>query len=340
MDGLIVSGARELRQAELFARVRPRGIRLRRRSHRREQRGRHGAAQRFRPLRSRHGGGAGRRLCGAGELAFHRRGGRLRDCRLRRQGGRGSCGFWGRSPRQFRPTSLSLWCRRRRRSAPPMACPERRCRRAHRLERVGLRSPAVGAAAQAEPRQHDLHVGHHRTAQGRAREAQTPEMRQGGPHGVDHTRHPAGQGIRTVITGPMYHSAPALFALLGSARRGSDRSAAALRRRGHAAADRHTVSATCTSCPRCSCASCSCPPRRRKYDLSSLRWITHGGRTLRACGQARDDRLVGTDDQRVLRRHRDRHRGLAQLGRGTKEARHRGPPVEGAIMRSSLAAAA
>jgi acyl-coenzyme A synthetase/AMP-(fatty) acid ligase len=38
-----------------------------------------------------------------------------------------------------------------------------------------------------------------------------------------------------------------------------------------------------------------------------------------------DDRLVGTDDQRVLRRHRDWHRGLAQLGRGTKEARHRGP---------------
>ena len=44
------------------------------------------------------------------------------------------------------------------------------------------------------------------------------------------------------------------------------------------------------------------------------------GRTLRAGGQTRDDRLVGTDDQRILRRHRDRHRGLAQLGRGTKEA--------------------
>ena len=39
-------------------------------------------------------------------------------------------------------------------------------------------------------------------------------------------------------------------------------------------------------------------------------------RALRAGGEAPDDRLVGTGHQRVLRRHRDRHRGLARFAGG------------------------
>ena len=40
---------------------------------------------------------------------------------------------------------------------------------------------------------------------------------------------------------------------------------------------------------------------KRRYDLSSLRFVTHGARPARR-GQARDDRLVGAGHQRVLRR--------------------------------------
>jgi hypothetical protein len=134
----------------------------------------------------------------------------------------------------------------------------------------------------------------------------------------------ADPSIVVMMNGPMYHSAPAAYGM-SSARLGLS---IVLQPRFDAEdmlrlIDKHRrahhVRATVA------------PARRGEEKVRPLlAALDHPrGRTLRAGGQARDDRLVGTDDQRVLRRHRDRHRGLAQLGRGTKEARHRGPRGRG-----------
>ena len=42
---------------------------------------------------------------------------------------------------------------------------------------------------------------------------------------------------------------------------------------------------------------------KRRYDLSSLHFIVHGAAPCPAADQARDDRLVGTGDPRIFRRH-------------------------------------
>ena len=93
--------------------------------------------------------------------------------------------------------------------------------------------------------------------------------------------------------------------------------AAALRRRGHAAADRpaqgqpHAYRAHHVRAP-------AAPARRGEAALRRLvAALGHPWRrTLRAGGEAPDDRLVGTGHQRVLRRHRDRHRGVARFAGG------------------------
>ena len=65
-----------------------------------------------------------------------------------------------------------------------------------------------------------------------------------------------------LMNGPMYHSAPTAYGLQQRAARAQRRAAAALRRRGHAAADRAAQGhATCTSCRPCSCGCCACRTR-------------------------------------------------------------------------------
>ena len=177
-------------------------------------------------------------------------------------------------------------------------------------------------------RQHDLHLGHDRPAQGRAaRPPSTPEQQAGATGEIgEHFGIVAEPAIVVLMNGPMYHSAPDAY---GSRRARTGlrrRAAAALRRRGAAAADRaaqghahaHRADhvrapaaaagggeARSTTCRRCA-SSCTAPrPARRR--------------------SSGDDRVVGTGHQRVLRRDRDRHRGLAQFGRGAAQARHGRP---------------
>ena len=73
---------------------------------------------------------------------------------------------------------------------------------------------------------------------------------------------------------------------------------------------------------------------KSRYDLSSLRWVIHGAAPCAPQVKRADDRLVGTGDQRVLRRHRDRHRGVAH---SAEEALRKpgtvGRVVEGGIVR-------
>ena len=130
------------------------------------------AAQRLPHLRSQHGGGPARRLCRADQLAFHAGGGGLHPGRLR-------------APRCWWPTADLL-----AQIAPGipagvkvLAVPtprgdRRGLQRAGREARAAPQAPRPGMpswraraqhpAAQGGARQHDLHIGHDRPAQGRA----------------------------------------------------------------------------------------------------------------------------------------------------------------------------
>ena len=126
--------------------------------------------------------------------------------------------------------------------------------------------------------EHHLHLGHDRAAEGRrARTPATDEQREAGRRRCSASIFQLGEGERTVIPAPMYHTAPNVYAL-ASALRGMDMTimerfdaeeflrivAGAPRRR------------SCRWCRRCSCG-CSRSRRRcaARYDLSSLRWIVH-----------------------------------------------------------------
>ena len=129
------------------------------------------AAQRLSDLRSQHGGEPARRLRRADQLAFHAGGGGLHPGRQWRQGAGGA----------HRPSGADRprHSRRREGSGRADARGDRR-----RLQRAGGEAPGAGGrrdlgrlrgaqraqhpAAQSGTRQHDLHIGHDRAAQGRA----------------------------------------------------------------------------------------------------------------------------------------------------------------------------
>lgn len=129
------------------------------------------AAQRLRDVRGQHGGGPTRRLCRADQLALHTRGGGLHSRRLRGQGAGGAqrsagadrVGCAGR--RQGAGRADTRRDRRRlQRPGGQAPCP----RRPRALGRVRGTQRAQHRAAQGIARQHDLHLGHDRAAQGRA----------------------------------------------------------------------------------------------------------------------------------------------------------------------------
>ena len=181
------------------------------------------------------------------------------------------------------------------------------------------RSAAQHPAAQAGARQHDLHVGHDRPAQGRAAPALDARAAGSWPP----ARRPSTgasspiPSIVVLMNGPMYHSAPAAYGM-GSARLGLHM---VLQPRFEAEdmlrlIDRHKVSHM-HIVPTMFVRLLRLPDEvKRRYDLSSLRWVTHGAAPCAPGGEAPDDRVVGTGHQRVLRRHRDRHRGVARFAGG------------------------
>ena len=219
------------------ARRRLRGARRRRG----RQRGADGA-QRLRDLRRQHGGGPARRLRRADQLALHGGGGGLHPGRLPRQGAGDPC----------RPAAAG-----RRRHAGRHdgagradAAGDRRClwraggearRAAGRRELGRLRRPqrAQHPAAEALARQHDLHLGHDRPAQGR--QAAALDARAAGRRG-GRDRQALGHRRRSLDR----RADERADVPLGAGRlrpqqradRAQHRAAAALRGRGHAAADR------------------------------------------------------------------------------------------------------
>ena len=80
-------------------------------------------------------------------------------------------------------------------------------------------------------------------------------------------------GMRTIIAGPMYHSAPYAYALVAARAYGAllvleDR----FDPEEFLALIEHTGSRRCTWCRRCSCGSSRLPSEvRDRYDVSSLR---------------------------------------------------------------------
>ena len=210
------------------------------------------------------------------------------------------------------------------------------------LQRAGREAPGAGGhrdlgrlrgaqrtqhpAAQSGARQHDLHIGHDRPAQGRAPPAVV--ARNAGSHR-------AGSGALLGTFGRSIdrradERPDVSFRARGlrhgqRAARPAHRPAAALRRGGHAAADRkapgqpHAHRADHARAPAAPARRGEAPPRSLVPALDHAR-----RRALRACRQAPDDRMVGSGHQRILRRHRDRHRGLAQFAGGAAEAGHRG----------------
>ena len=109
---------------------------------------------------------------------------------------------------------------------------------------------------------------------------------------------------------PLYHAAPLRFCHRRPAARRHRRRDGALRPRARASRsiERHRVTHT-QLCRRCSSACSSCPTRSaRRYDLSSLQVVRPRRRAVPGRGQAADDRVVGPDHPRVLRRHRGQRR--------------------------------
>ncbi len=92
--------------------------------------------------------------------------------------------------------------------------------------------------------------------------------------------------------------------------------AAALRGRGHAAADRSHKVSHMHIVPTMFVRLLRLPDEVKRALRRLVAALDHPRRrALRARGEAPDDRLVGTGHQRILRRHRDRHRGVARFGR-------------------------
>ena len=134
-----------------------------------------------------------------------------------------------------------------------------------------------------------------------------------------------GEVMRTVITGPVYHSAPNFYGLYAV----RDGGLAILQPRFEAEellrlveqyriTHLHMVPTMFVRLLRLPDAV------KRRYDLSSLKWVVHARGAVLRRGEARHDRVVGSGDRRILRRHRDRRRHLPQFGRGARQARHGG----------------
>ena len=106
------------------------------------------------------------------------------------------------------------------------------------------------------------------------------------------------------------------------------------------AADRATsASPTPSSCRRCSCACSACPQEvRERYDVSSLQVVDARRRAVPGAGEASDDRLVGPDHPRVLRRHR-RHRRHVHHRRGVARPSRLGRPADSRSATSSATTA-
>ena len=141
------------------------------------------------------------------------------------------------------------------------------------------RSAAQHPAAQGGTRQHDLHLGHDRPAQGRAPPALV--ARAGRPpwrsEAASYWGLKADPSIVVLMNGPMYHSAPAAYGM-GSARLGLH---IVLQPRFDAEdmlrlIERHRVSHM-HIVPTMFVRLLRLPDEvKRRHDLSSLRWITHG----------------------------------------------------------------
>ena len=218
-------------------------------------------------------------------------------------------------------------------AAYDVAADKRRAPR-RRRDLGGLRGAqrAQRRAAQGVARQHDLHLGHDRPAQGRAPPAVVARAAGAGAP----ARSASYWGLDGRSVDRRADERPDVSLRAGRLRHGQRaarpamRAAAALRGRGHAAADRpapgqpHAHRADHVRAP-------AAPARRGEAALRPLlAALGHARRrALRAGGEAPDDRLVGTGHQRVLRRHRDRHRGLAQFAGGAAQAGHRRPRRRG-----------
>ena len=116
-----------------------------------------------------------------------------------------------------------------------------------------------------------------------------------------------GPGERTVIPAPMYHTAPNVYALV-AATHGMDMTIMTTLRPRGVPADRGGASrlggADGPDDVRAAAVAARGGARTLRAVLAALGRAR--GRAVPARGQARDDRVAGTDRRRVLRRHRDR----------------------------------
>ena len=144
-------------------------------------------------------------------------------------------------------------------------------------------------------------------------------------------------GVRTVITGPMYHTAPNAFALAAAALRGlvvmqprfePVECLAMIERYGLDLV--HMV-------PTMFVRFLRVPAEvRQGFDVSSLRHVVHAAAPLPARREAGNDRLARPDRRRVLRRHRER-RGrrlrFRSVARPPRHRRLRAPRLRGPHLR-------
>ncbi len=132
--------------------------------------------------------------------------------------------------------------------------------------------------------------------------------------------------IVVLMNGPMYHSAPAAYGM-ASARLGlhmvlQPRFEAEDMLRliaTHGITHMHIVPTMFVRLLRLPSGS----PRALRRLFAAVRQSRC--RAVRAGREASDDRMVGPGHQRILRRDRDRRRGLARVGRGAAQARHGRP---------------
>ena len=176
--------------------------------------------------------------------------------------------------------------------------------RPYRATRFGANGPSASSRCRRRrrPRDHDLHLRHHRPSKGVKRQPATPEESKAYVE-LFASVYGLKPGVRALVCGPLYHASPngygrqALMTadvLVLQSKFDQEETLALI--------EKHRID-NAVMVPTMFVRMLKLPPEvRNRYDVRSLRWVTHR-RAVSARGEEGSDGLVGSRGLRGLRRH-------------------------------------
>ena len=178
------------------------------------------------------------------------------------------------------------------------------------LEDARAAFPATPIADQSAGRGHALFVGHHRPAQGRQarrrRRSRSRSTRRSPLAMIGQALYGWTPDTVYLSPAPLYHAAPLGWSMAVQSLGGTVMMMEKFDPETGARLDRAIPGDLApSSCRPTSCGCSSCREEvRAKYDVSVADQRLPRRRAMPGAGQGADDRLVGTDHPRILRRHR------------------------------------